>query len=71
MVHRLPGGAGTQVTAVNFARTPVREAVAIAPAPAGGAVTDLLADRAHGKLGAGKRLPLTLGPREGQVLLIK
>jgi trehalose synthase len=71
MVHRLPGGAGTQVTAVNFARAPVREAVAIAPAPAGGAITDLLADRAHGKLGAGKRLPLTLGPHEGQVLLIK
>ncbi|HEX7215209.1 MAG TPA: maltose alpha-D-glucosyltransferase, partial [Methylomirabilota bacterium] len=36
MVHRLPRGAGIQVTAVNFARAPVREAVAIEPAPAGG-----------------------------------
>ncbi|HME94977.1 MAG TPA: maltose alpha-D-glucosyltransferase [Methylomirabilota bacterium] len=71
MVHRLPRGAGIQVTAVNFARAPVREAVAIEPAPAGGAVTDLLASRVHGKLGAGKRLPIALGPHEGQVLLIK
>jgi trehalose synthase len=71
MVHRLPRGAGIQVTAVNFARAPVREAVAIEPAPAGGTITDLLALKVHGKLGAGKRLPLTLGPHEGQVLLIK
>ncbi|HEU4438817.1 MAG TPA: maltose alpha-D-glucosyltransferase, partial [Methylomirabilota bacterium] len=71
MVHRLPGSAGIQVTALNFARTPVRESVAIEPAPAGGAVTDLLAEKPHGRLGAGKRLPLTLGPHEGQVLLIR
>ena len=32
---------------------------------------DLLADKALGKLGAGGRLPLALGPHEGQVLLIK
>jgi trehalose synthase len=70
MVHRLPGGAGIQVTAVNFARTPARESVVIEPARAGGAVTDLLADKPHGRL-AGKRLPLTLGPHEGQVLLIR
>jgi len=71
MVHRLPRRAGIQVTAVNFARTPVREAVVIEPAPAGGTITDLLALKVHGKLGAGKRLPLTLGPHEGQVLLIQ
>ena len=70
MVHRLPGGAGIQVTAVNFARTPARESVVIEPARPGGAVTDLLADKPHGRL-AGKRLPLTLGPHEGQVLLIR
>jgi hypothetical protein len=34
-------------------------------------VTDLLASKIHGKLGAGKRLPIALGPHEGQVLLIK
>ena len=71
MVHRLPAGAGTQVTAINFGRTAVREAVTIETAPRGGAVTDLLAEKAHGKLGLGRRLPLALGPHEGQVLLIK
>jgi trehalose synthase len=71
MVHRLPSGAGTQVTAVNFGRTAVREAVTIKTAPPGGSVTDLLAEKAHGKLGPGRRLPLALGPHEGQVLLIK
>jgi trehalose synthase len=71
MVHRLPRGAGIQVTAVNFARTPARDSVAIEPAPAGAAITDLLASKVHGKLGPGKRLPLALGPHEGQVLLIK
>ena len=71
MVHRLPRGAGIQVTAVNFARTPVREAVTIEPATAGGTITDLLALKVNGKLGPGKWLPLTLGPHEGRVLLIK
>jgi trehalose synthase len=71
MVHRLPGGTGTQVTAVNFGRAAVREAVTIKTAPPDGAVTDLLAEKALGKLGPGGRLPLALGPHEGQVLLIK
>ena len=30
-----------------------------------------LAEKGLGKLGAGRRLPLALGPLEGQVLLIK
>jgi trehalose synthase len=71
MVHRLPGGAGTQVTAVNFGRTAVRETVTVETAPPGGAVRDLLAEKARGALGPGRRLPLALGPHEGQVLLIK
>ena len=71
MVHRLPAGAGTQVTVVNFGRAAVREAVTIKTAPANGAVTDLLAEKGLGKLGAGRRLPLALGPLEGQVLVIK
>jgi hypothetical protein len=71
MVHRLPGGAGTQVTAINFGRAAVREAVTLETAPPGGAVRDLLAEKTHGKLGPGKQLPLALGPHEGQVLLIK
>ena len=71
MVHRLPAGAGTQVTAVNFGRAAVREALTIKTAPANGAITDLLAEKGLGKLCAGRRLPLALGPLEGQVLLIK
>ena len=71
MVHRLPAGRGIQVTAINFGRTAVRETVTIKTAPAAGAVTDLLAEKALGKLGPGARLPLALGPHEGQVLLIK
>jgi trehalose synthase len=71
MVHRLPADAGTQVTAVNFGRAAVREAVTIKTAPKDGAVTDLLAEKSLGKLGAGRRLPLALGRHEGQVLLIK
>jgi len=71
MVHRLPSGAGTQVTAVNFGRAAVREAVTLKTAPPGGAVADLLAEKTLGKLDPGGRLPLVLGPHEGQVLLIK
>jgi len=71
LVHRLPAGAGIQVTAVNFARAPVRETVTIKTAPPDGAVTDLLAEKELGKLSADQRLPLALGPHAGQVLLIK
>jgi trehalose synthase len=71
MVHRLPRGAGIQVTAVNFGRAAVRESVTLKTAPPGGAVADLLAEKTLGKLGPGGELPLALGPHEGQVLLIK
>jgi trehalose synthase len=71
MVHRLPAGKGIQVTALNFGRTAVRESVAIQTAPPGGSVRDLLEAKDLGKLGAGGRLQLGLGPHEGQVLLIK
>jgi len=71
MVHRLPADGGIQVTAVNFARAAVREAVTIKTAPADGMVTDLLAEKPLGKLGAARRLSLALGPHEGQVLLVK
>jgi trehalose synthase len=71
MVHRLPDGAGTQVTAVNFSLAAVREAVTLKTAPPGSAVADLLAEKTLGKLGPGGELPLALGPHEGQVLLIK
>jgi trehalose synthase len=71
MVHRLPSSAGTQVTAVNFDRAAVQETVTLKTARPGGAVADLLAEKTLGTLGPDGRLPLTLGPHEGQVLLIK
>src|SRR4029453_12898749 len=71
MVHRLPAGKGTQVTALNFGRTAVRETVVIEAAPLGGAVMDLLEDKTLGGLSARGALELALGPHEGRVLLIK
>ena len=71
MVHRLPAGKGTQVTAINFGRAAVQETMTIKTAPPGGTVTDLLEEKAVGKLDASRRLSLALGPHEGRVLLIK
>ena len=71
MVHRLPAGKGTQVTAINFGRAAVQETMTIKSAPPGGSVTDLMEEKAVGKLDAGRRLALALGPHEGRVLLIK
>ena len=71
MVHRLAAGKGTQITAINFGRTAVRETVTVKTAPPAGAVPDLLADKTLGTLGPGGQLPLALGPHEGLVLLIR
>jgi trehalose synthase len=71
MVHRLPAGKGTQVTAINFGRAAVQETMTIKTAPPGGTVTDLLEEKAVGNLDASRRLSLALGPHEGRVLLIK
>ena len=71
MVHRLPAGKGTQITAINFGRVAVQETMTIKTASPGGPVTDLLEEKAVGKLDAGRRLSLALGPHEGRVLLIK
>ena len=71
MVHRLPAGKGTQITAINFGRVAVQETMTIKTASPGAPVTDLLEEKAVGKLDAGRRLSLALGPHEGRVLLIK
>jgi trehalose synthase len=70
LVHRLPADKSIQVTALNFGQTPVREGAVIKAARPGAAVTDLLAEKALGKL-AGHKLSIALGPHEGQVLLLK
>src|SRR5262245_48759016 len=71
MVHRLPAGKGTQVTALNFGRKAVGETVIIKTAPPGGSVRNLIEDKALGALGPGGQLQLALDPHEGQALLIK
>src|SRR5262249_56487294 len=71
MVHRLPEARGTQVTALNFARTAVRETVTIKGARAGAEVGDLGEEKVTGKVDEAGRLPLALGPHEGRALLIK
>jgi trehalose synthase len=73
MVHKLPGGRGIEVTALNFGTTPVNEGVEITAAAANAGVTDLLEANGKGAKGAlgGKRLAVALGPHQGQVLLVK
>lgn len=70
LVHRLPANKGIEITALNFGKTPVTESVAIDASTDGATVTNLLEEKPAGKL-AGKRLALTLAPRQGQVLLLK
>jgi hypothetical protein len=70
MVHRLPEGKGLAVTALNFGKTAVREAVTIDASTAGADVLDAIEGKPSGKL-AGKRLAIALGAHEGQVLLLK
>jgi trehalose synthase len=70
LVHRLPDKKGIEITAMNFGKTPVQEAVAVDAATGDAAVTNLLEDKPAGKL-AGKRLTVALGPHQGQVLLVK
>ena len=71
MVHRLSEARGIQVTALNFARTPVRETVTIKGARAGAEVGDLVEEKVTGKVDGVGRLPLALGPHEGRAFLIK
>jgi trehalose synthase len=69
LIHRLPERRGIEITALNFGRAAVNEAVTIEAASASGEVTDLLTDKALGRL-RGKQLALELGPHEGKILLV-
>jgi len=71
MVHRLPEARGIQVSALNFARTAVRETVTIKDARAGAEVGDIVEEKITGKVDAARRLSLALGPHEGRAFLIK
>ncbi len=69
MVHELPAGMGTQVTALNFGPTPVDEAVVLAGAQPG-PVINMLGETAEGDLAATGHLSITLAGYEGKSLRI-
>lgn len=69
MVHQLPDGQGTQVTALNFGAAPVEERVMLAHVQPG-AVVDMLSDTVVGWLGDDQLLPIRLDGYEGKSLLI-
>jgi len=70
MVNRLPDKKGFVVTALNFGKTDVAEAVTLGD-PRSGTVTDLLLEKAAGTLSAKGELSLRLAPYEGKVFLLK
>lgn len=69
MVHELPDGLGTEVTALNFGKAVVDEVVIVSTAGAG-VIHELLADQSEGKLGQGGELHIQLGPYAGKAYLI-
>jgi trehalose synthase len=69
MVHELPAGLGTQVTALNFGGEPVDELVALAGASRG-RVIDMLNNQVEGELTADGRLRIELAAYEGKSLLL-
>lgn len=69
MVHELPDGRGTQVTALNFSKDPIEETVELAnvrPGP----VVDMIGETIEGDLGEDGRLHISLEPYEGLSLRI-
>ncbi|WP_182086192.1 maltose alpha-D-glucosyltransferase [Aureimonas sp. ME7] len=69
MVHELPDGRGTQVTALNFGREPVDEVV-ILPNVRPGPVVDMIAETVEGDLTENGELRIVLDPWEGLSLRI-
>ncbi|GGE12638.1 trehalose synthase [Aureimonas endophytica] len=69
MVHELPDGRGTQVTALNFGAEPIEETVMLSgtrPGP----VVDMIAETIEGDLQEDGALRITLDPYEGLSLRI-
>ncbi|WP_019996199.1 maltose alpha-D-glucosyltransferase [Aureimonas ureilytica] len=69
MVHELPDGRGTQVTALNFGQTPIEEVIELSNVRAG-PVVDMIAETIEGDLGEDGRLKISLDPLEGLSLRI-
>ncbi len=69
MVHELPDGRGTQLTALNFSLNPVEEVIELSnvrPGP----VVDMIAETIEGDLGEDGKLKISLDPHEGLSLRI-
>ena len=69
MVHELPDGRGTQVTALNFSATAISEVVVL-PQVRPGPVVDMIAESIEGDLNEDGALTINLDPYEGLSLRI-
>jgi trehalose synthase len=69
MVHELPAGKGTQITALNFGSTPITETLHL-PNIAQGPVVDIINERVEGDLTAEGDFTITLDAYEGLALRI-
>ncbi|WP_426139426.1 maltose alpha-D-glucosyltransferase [Pseudomonas sp. DWP3-1-2] len=69
MVHELPAGKGTQITALNFSSEPVVETLHLADV-APGPVVDIINERVEGDLTEQGEFTITLDPYEGLALRV-
>ncbi|WP_017254991.1 maltose alpha-D-glucosyltransferase [Pseudomonas tolaasii] len=69
MVHELPAGKGTQITALNFGATPITETLHL-PNIAPGPVVDIINERVEGDLTAEGEFTITLDAYEGLALRV-
>ena len=69
MVHELPAGKGTQITALNFGATPITETLYL-PDIAAGMVVDIINERVEGDLTAEGAFTITLDAYEGLALRV-
>ena len=69
MVHELPAGKGTQITALNFGATPITETLHL-PDIAPGPVVDIINERVEGDLTAEGEFTITLDAYEGLALRV-
>lgn len=69
MVHELPAGKGTQITALNFGAAPITETLHL-PNIAPGPVVDIINERVEGDLTAEGEFTITLDAYEGLALRV-
>jgi hypothetical protein len=67
MVHELPEGKGTQVTALNFGATPVDETLTLSNVQPG-PVVDMINENIDGQVSDAGELRITLAGYEGKSL---